>query len=296
MTRAGTRIVGALLRALEPPEREVVAGDLQELGLPGPRAIREVLGLVIRRRLAAWREPRAWLALALVALPLAMLLSLLSRHSATSAAFAAWFYVDNWTPAYLASPAARGDLFFALRLAVVECAALAIWSWTAGGALALLSPRTARVTLALFTIAVFGGTAGTTTLAGRNAANAAIFSLALYRVWLPFAFRVAFVMVPAYCGGRRAAREPAIGVSAGVAIAAAVCALTALMHNAPRMAVSLGWWSLSADRPVLGPIWLVAPPWPLRVLPLALIVPALGILSHSVWHAWRRRPAQAMVS
>ena len=86
MRRVLAAIADLLLRTLEPTEREAVEGDVRELGLSRRRAVREILGLVVRRQIAASREPNAWAALVIFGLPLAMMLSLLSRHWAHATA------------------------------------------------------------------------------------------------------------------------------------------------------------------------------------------------------------------
>ena len=105
MRRALTSIAHLLLRTLDPSEREAVEGDLRELGLSRPRAVREVAGLVVRRQIAAWREASAWAALLIFALPIALMLSLLSRLWAHATALSCWFYIENWTPAMACWPA-----------------------------------------------------------------------------------------------------------------------------------------------------------------------------------------------
>jgi hypothetical protein len=290
MTRVLPSIVDLLLRALDPCERQVVEGDLRELRLPPARALGEVLGLVVRRQIAAWLEWRAWAALLAIALPLALLLGLLSRYWANAAAVASWFYIDNWTPSYLGSPAARGDLAGAIATSLVQCAALACWAWTAGCTLATLSRRTAWTTSAAFVIVLFAATAGTTTAAVRNPANAAVFSAAFYRAGLPLAFRVVFVLLPALHGMRRAARQAPIALPPSVALAGVVAMLTALVWRGPQGAMLFGWWSLSADGPVLAAMTPFGGAWPLRLLPIGLLLPSVYIVSNAA------RRSRALVS
>jgi hypothetical protein len=94
MSRARSAIVHLLLRMLDPTEREVVEGDLTELRLPQARAIRELVGLLARRQIAAWLDWRPWAAVVLFVLPLGMVLSLVARHWAHNTAIYAWFYVE----------------------------------------------------------------------------------------------------------------------------------------------------------------------------------------------------------
>jgi len=289
MRRALASIAHLLLRTLDPSEREAVEGDLRELDLPPARAVRDVLGLVVRRQIAAWRDPGAWAALLIVALPLAMMFSLLSRHWAHAAAFSAWSYIENWTPAYLDSPAARGELIAAVTTSAIQFAVLILWAWTGGIAVASLSRRTAWTTFLLFAALVFAGTTGTTTLAVRNPANSAVFSAALYRVGLPFVFRVFLVLLPALLGIRRAAREPAIARAHGIALAAAVALLTSLVGRSPQGAVLYGWWHVSSDGPVLVAFTQGRDIWPLRLLPIGMTLPAIYV----AWQAGRRSREQS---
>ena len=55
------------------------------------RALIEVFGLVARREAAQWRDWRPWLALALL-IPFGVLLSLVSRHTASGSAIHIWLY------------------------------------------------------------------------------------------------------------------------------------------------------------------------------------------------------------
>lgn len=48
--------------ALEPHERDALHGDHAELDVTGIQALRDVLGLVIRRQLEPWKDWRPWLA------------------------------------------------------------------------------------------------------------------------------------------------------------------------------------------------------------------------------------------
>lgn len=290
MNRLESWIVNGFLRALAPGEREVVSGDLQELGLPGSRAAREVLGLVVRRQFAAWGAWQAWAALLVVALPLAMMLSLLSRQWANVAAFACWFYVDNWTPAYLGSPVARANLLDAIAGTLARCAALAAWAWSTGYGLAALSRRTAWTTIVLFALVLFAGTAGTTTVAARNPSNVAVFSSTFYDVGLPLLFRVVFVLPPATYG-LCCARQTRAALAKSTAIAAGAIVLTGIFWDGPRHAALFGWWSRSADAPALAAMMRPQYEWALRLLPIGMLLPAIYVVSDAVRRRRRGGPA-----
>lgn len=169
-------IVDLLSRLLEADEREAVRGDLTESGASGGRALRDVVGLVVRRQAALWMDWRPWLALVGVVVPLGLLLSHVSRWWADSSAIYAWLYVNNWIWAYLDSPGARRDLFTVSANFFINCVTLAGWSWASGFVLACLSRRTVWLTGTLLCVVVVGGTIGSTTTARANPFNAAVFS------------------------------------------------------------------------------------------------------------------------
>ncbi len=70
---------------LEPDEREAVRGDFAESGETSGQALRNVLGLVLRRQAALWKDWRPWLALVGLVAPLGVLLSLVARREAGTA-------------------------------------------------------------------------------------------------------------------------------------------------------------------------------------------------------------------
>jgi hypothetical protein len=63
MTRVCWRLVDILSRMLEVEERQAVRGDLAESGESIGRALRDVLGLIVRRQIGLWTEWQPWLAL-----------------------------------------------------------------------------------------------------------------------------------------------------------------------------------------------------------------------------------------
>lgn len=198
------RLAAVVSRLLDSPDGTVALGDLQELGVSGPRALREVLGLVVRRQLSAWRDCMPWLALVSVVLPIGVLLSHVSRWwSDTSALYFVW-YVKGWTTAFLASPGARRDLVELATSALLSGAALIAWSWTSGYALALLARRTTWIVGALFCLVVVFGAAGTTTVARVHNPPLA---LTYYAVVWPRLLQATLVLLPAVVGIRHAVRR-----------------------------------------------------------------------------------------
>src|SRR5215217_5061905 len=97
MRRASWWSVDVLSRLLEADERDAVRGDLMESGASAGRALRDVLGLILRRQATLWMDWRPWLALLGVAAGIGVLLSIVSRWWADASAIYSFLYVNNWT-------------------------------------------------------------------------------------------------------------------------------------------------------------------------------------------------------
>lgn len=135
------RLVEVLCRTLQPEEREAVLGDLAEGCEPSVQALRDVLGLVIRRQAALWIDWRPWITLVAVIVPLAMMLSLASRPLADESAVYTWLYVNNWKWTILGN---AGFWFVATESAgflLTRYFRLVCWAWTAGFVLGFISRK-----------------------------------------------------------------------------------------------------------------------------------------------------------
>src|SRR4029450_3844576 len=97
---------------LDEAERAVVCGDLAECRARAGRALREVLGLVIRRQAALWIDWHPWLALASLVIPIGLLLSHASRSWGMHLGVDVKNYWTIWDFSYLAYPAG-GTMSFA---------------------------------------------------------------------------------------------------------------------------------------------------------------------------------------
>jgi hypothetical protein len=273
-----------LLDCLRPEERDAVEGDFAELHVAPRDAIGELLGLVMRRHVAAWADWRPWIA-AVAALFLGVLLSLVSRYWAHSTAIYAWLYVDNWTAEYLRSPGARAELFRTVTAFGLECLALTVWTWTIGSAMRVLSSRTSFITLLIVITAVFFGTSGSETIGRLNPGNAIVFAQPVYRDVFPIAFRLFFVVAPLLwsVSRRNLSWTGSVG-RAGLVLLTAVV-LTVSAGRGPAAATTFGWWSLSADRPMLNATWWFRRTWQFWVFPLVMVSPAAYVFFHSAWRS-----------
>src|ERR1700694_3902233 len=70
MTRTCWLLVDIFSQTLEPDERDAIRGDLAESSETSGRALRDVLGLVVRRQAALWTHWRPWLVLVALIVPL----------------------------------------------------------------------------------------------------------------------------------------------------------------------------------------------------------------------------------
>jgi hypothetical protein len=136
-------------RMLERFDREVVRGDIAESGGTAAHALRDVLGLVVRRQAALWKGWRPWLALVGLAGMAGMALRLIDMVLGTALTFQlrTWWhygvrYEDGLTP------------FEEIALLVCMFLAMCLWSWASGLVLGLLSGRTIWLTAPLFFLIV----------------------------------------------------------------------------------------------------------------------------------------------
>ncbi len=282
---AAWRLAERLSALLDPRERDAVWGDVLECRASGPEALRDVAGLVVRRHAGAWLQWQPWAALLLGAIPLGIVLSFVSRWWADGSAIYLHLYEGRLNWAYLQHRAARGDFIEFVAGLLVDCAALAAWSWTCGVGLGTLSRRTRWIAAAICVVLVFSATAGTTTTA-RAFANQETFALPFYGTIYPLLLRVLFVVLPLAWGVRTSARIVAMRPSRVMWLAGVIVALTAFEARGIESSLTFGARIL----PPPGPDGITGSAddgRPLRLLPLAMMWPAVYLAICSV----RRRKA-----
>jgi hypothetical protein len=133
-----TRLIHLLARCLEPVERDVVLGDIAESGEGVTAALRDLLGLMLRRQAGLWRDWHPWLALVgvvgLAGVPLSRIAFALSvdlrEQLVTHGKYGVWYGTGMPCGQVLVS-------LFCTALA------LAAWSWISGFALGSLSGHAA---------------------------------------------------------------------------------------------------------------------------------------------------------
>lgn len=268
-----TRWVNVACKALEPAEREVVCGDLAEAEEFGWLALRQLLSLVVRRRVQSLRLHAVACRSALLTIPAAVLLTLIAMRVADGSAIYLWMWINNSDWAMLQN---AGFWNLVLEFApglLFSYIALACYSWTCGLLIGWSSRRTCWFSALLLVATVVPiAICGLPGVLGRIFAlesardyngNAAVFLGVFYRRIFPKALELFFVVFPAWWGMRQSSTIRQFGgparflllVLCSVAFGALVCQ-------------NLAWSPMN--------VWGI---WPLRyphlpdIAPLAISVP-----------------------
>jgi hypothetical protein len=231
MTGIGWSLVDVVSQLLERDEREAVRGDLAESGQSAWQGLCDVLGLVIRREAAVWRNWRPWLAAFGLALPSSLLLMGFSLSVSRA-------YQHFIGPTILHATGLTVRPGFSLLLCNVLL--LAAWSWTGGFVVGSVSRRTVWVSAAL-------------------CFAPCVFCLERFRVESLSRFCLLLFLVPAIWGVRQGLRIARIKLSSAIVLALAVTALTIPTWGSkgpwiPNWALSWPAWYLVAT--ACRPAWL----------------------------------------
>ena len=266
MTRICWWLVDILSGALALDERDAVRGDFTESGETGGQALRDLLGLVVRRQAALWSDWRPWLALIGLVIPVGVLLSISSSWLDRSYDLYLWI-IRNYRDI---DPAILSDIGLTVRhgivLLVSRSLLLVSWSWASGFVLGSLSRRAVFANGAMFCLVVFSGELLSTPMSR-------VFSLTL-SAWLPLVLMAVLVLLPSLWGmyqGFRRVRRPLIQT---VLWAAAI--VTALATR------SWFWWPLQIG-------YYTDVPWARRltqILLLAVYWPMVYVLATANWRRW----------
>lgn len=226
MTGIGWSLVGVVSRLLEREEREAVLGDVLEAGESAWQGLLGVLGLVIRRQAALWKNWQPWLAAFGVAFPGSQLLMGVSLS-------VSWNYQQLLCPRLLA----EGSLTTRTGFLLLMCQSFLLvgWSWTGG----FLVGSVSRRTLWASTLLCYAS---------------CLFCLTRFRVESLSRFCLLLFLLPAIWGVAQGLRISTIKLSSAMILAVA---LTVLMIPAWR-SPSLHWWSpppLSLNWVLIWPAW-----------------------------------------
>lgn len=227
MTPTAWRLAARLLDATD---REAIIGDLTESAASPFEALRDVLGLVLRRRAILWKNWRPWLAALGIALPGALLLMGLSLTVSANYQLYAWIirnygYIDpnilNETGLTLGPGV---GLLLAHLFLLIAC------SWTAGFVVTSLSSRTFWIS-AVFCL------------------SPCLFSLARFAHQTVSPFCLFLFLLPAFWGARQGLRRTHISFHSAFVLAAAVTLVSIPITNPRR-------WLYNCL--LCGPAWYLA--------------------------------------
>lgn len=288
MTKICWRLVDFLSRMLEPAERDVVCGDFTESAETGGQALRDLMGLVIRRQAALWNDWRPWLTLAGLILPLGMLLSIVSTVTAGVSATYIWLYANNWDWALLQNAGFWYVLADSVTPAFMSCLTLVCWSWTAGFVLGSITHRIVPVYGVLFCLAlVFGGLGGAPQYLAylfqrpllRDESDP-VSALVFYRQILPLIVQAVLVAAPSLLGMRQGATGRSFPPLLRIVLwTAAIGALCMLVVQEPGFVFLLkAYW--------LQRIWRSGQ---IRWMQLAVYWPVGYVVGHAIWRRWHGR-------
>jgi hypothetical protein len=204
------RLVGLVALALEPAEREAVLGDVAEHG-NGFGALRDVVGLVVRRQAPLWLKWRQWVVALLLVFPSALFLAFYASNAAGSSSVTLWLYLNNWDWNLVSLPAFQHDFPRFLLGVLSEYLALFCWSWVSGLLVGRASRRAIASTGALFCAAtavvqLLGPQFIFRVRASDYRPNGPVFALPFYSVALPLIVCALLVVLPAIAGMRQGAR------------------------------------------------------------------------------------------
>lgn len=289
-------LVDLLSRMLEPGERDAVRGDLAESGVSGGQALRDVLGLVVRRQVALWQGWHSWLALGGLVIPLGVLLTLVSRRTADGNAIYLWLYANNWTWTYITNAGFRDELFGNGAAIVISWIALMCWSWTGGLLLGYLSRRTIWSNAAFLSFGLLLGALlhpppfiESLFLPHHDRfgadPNGAVFAVTFYRVVFPLIVQYVLVLLPSLLGMRQGLRTGVLPFSLRTILwTSAIASMTSLV------AQNSLWWQIRT--------WQT---YPLRLprLPSLHLVAAAGPIGYMIVTSifrWSRGRTNAMAA
>jgi hypothetical protein len=265
VTRLCWWLVDVVSRLLEPDERDAVRGDFAESGETGGHALRDALGLVVRRQAALCRDWRTWLACIAFVFPVGLLLALSASWLGRSYDLYLWVF-QNYRDIDATIAAETGlTVRTGIMLLVSRSLLLACWSWTSGVVLGSLSRRAIVVNGGLLCFAVMlGGFPNWYT-------GAPSLSLTFYSVSVPVLRLAVLVLLPLLWGMRQ-----------GVGLATRPFVQTIV------------WAAASVTAVAPGSFWLpFRDSWHMRLLLVEVYVLVGCMVATASWRRWRGRNASA---
>jgi len=257
-------LLGTLARALEPRERQAALGDIAESGEGIFPALRDLLGLIIRRQAALWGHWQPWLALLGIGGPAAFPLSRIAFRF--NVVFGQQLSAHRKYGIHFGTGLTAGqDIAFLICLAV----GLILWSWVSGFVLGSLSGRATWITWSAFYLVILDATWVRFVLSGniilRDPQPLRLFINSI----LPLSIAGLLCSIPALWGALLGVRRRALPSRQTQFLAGAVALLTILMTWMS------GWYETAHE------IWS-AGTWPGASLP-ATLLPFLMMSWPAAW-------------
>ena len=264
MNRVSWWLVDFSSRMLEGDEREVVRGDIVESGESAGQAMRDVLGLVIRRQAMLWRNWRPWAVFVGLIVPLAMALSIASKLNVGWTSVYIWMYANNSDWGLLRNHGfwyvfRESATFVLTRWLILGC-----WAWSSGFILGSVTRRVMfHANVVLLSLMLLLGMAGAPRyFAFYSHFVRSVLSLPqvpvphshvdlsapiFYRVVFPLAVQLFLVAIPAWRGMRAGAEVERLSSKSQMAVrVAAFSSLVAMLIEIPGglffLFIALGLW------------------------------------------------------
>jgi len=282
MTRICWWLVDVASRMLAPDECAAVLGDLAESGESCGRALCGVIGLVVRRQVALWKDWRPWLAMiglaGLAAVPLSQITFqldvTLGRQLRT-----------YWSRRvrYDTGVTVGEDIVCMVCLAL----ALFVWSWTSGFVLGSLSGRSLWLTGTLFYLVLLDSFWARLLISGNVKLEHVSVPWIVVHALVPHSIARTLFLLASLWGVSRGLRQRGLGFPQVFLLTVAGAILTALV------AWTSGWHE-TAQEIWSGGLWHGSPPQT-RLLPLALLSwPVAYILATTSWRPLRDKDSGAI--
>ena len=240
-------LVDAMSGALDGDERAAARGDLTESTMPARRAVSEMLGLVMRRQVAAWAHVGPWLALGTLAIPSGIAIAHLGQFWADGSAAYLWMFATGAGPQSLRhtvwAPSTTEPTAFVLWLSL-NAMTVAGWAWVAGTAARSMAGGAMLLVTPAFLVALVLGTAGTVSVGGFSESAPA--TTVLYGAVVPVVLRVCFVVLPLLVGLILGGVLPSRRTRVLMVVATGLLAL----RGVPSLetALQIGWTSALVER------------------------------------------------
>jgi hypothetical protein len=284
-------LVDKLLRVLESAERDAVRGDLAESNESGAQALRDVLGLVVRRQFALWQDWRPWLVLAGLVVPLGLLVSLVSSRVADSNVIYTWMYFSNSDWAMFGQRAFWIVLAQVIVLISPGVLALICLSWTIGLALGAVARRNIPVNGVLFCLVLFFGEFVAVPWYAQlqlrvisshpfeRGYDEPEFSLTLYRAMFPLLVQIVLVLLPSMWGMYKG-----LGLSAFPRLLRVILWIPAIASVAALASGPAVFWTAVATHDLTLP----QRSWHLPLFPFAIAGPVIYLVATATRSRFRR--------